>query len=123
MFLHPDDRLREVQARRLQHRRVVRTVGVAAPDVEATTRHQHAGHVAEPGREQLVERVVGDEVVRQRPVLGPHLLLRRLGLLGMPREVEPLVMLCAGERLRPAAMALLERGSTFTLYGGSVFTR
>ena len=42
----------------------------------------------------------------------------------MPRQVEPLVMRGALERTdRPAAMALLLRGSTFTLYGGSVLTR
>ena len=127
MLLVPDDRLAEVQPVLLQERRIVAEVGVAAPDVEPAARHQHAGDVAEPGIQQPVELFVGDEVVRQRPVLGPHLLAGRLGLLRMAGQVEALVMrgvlrLPSEPRTNsaPRAIALLLRGSTFTLYGGSV---
>ena len=96
MLLHPDDRLGEIQARGLQHRRVVGDVGVAAPDVEPASRHEHAGQVAEPGVEQRVERFVLDEVAGSdtgdsHPQLSRPL-GRRLGLLRVPGWVEPLVM-------------------------------
>lgn len=92
MLLDPDDRLAEVEAGIPQRRRVVGHVGVAAPDVEATTGTQDAGRVPEPRREQRRELVVGHEVVRERVVLGAQLPVGRLRLLGMAGEVERLVM-------------------------------
>ena len=93
--------LREVQAAGLQHRRVVAEVGVTAPDVERPPRHQHAGHVAEPG-----VRAAGRTPRRETKSfasgrsLARSFLLRRLRLPRVPRQVEPLVVR-AGEGTQP----------------------
>src|SRR5262249_37518550 len=63
MFLDPDDRLGEVEPTCLQHRRVVATVGIAAPDIEGTTGYEDTRNVAKPGVQELVELRVGDKVV------------------------------------------------------------
>src|SRR5690349_19493034 len=57
MLLVPDEGLAEVQAALFEYRRVVAHVGVAAPNVEATIGLQHAGEVAEPGKQEAVEAV------------------------------------------------------------------
>ena len=110
---------------RLQDRRVVAAVGVAAPDVEAAARLQARGPCCRTRRRAARRTPRRDtKSLASGRSLARSFLLRRLGLLGMPSEVELLVMRRALERAdRPAAMALLVRGSTFTLYGGSVLTR
>ena len=94
---------------RLQHGRVVPAVGVAAPDVERRGRAAARGRCCRTRRRAAASNASSDdEVVRQRPVLGPHLLLRRLRLLGVPREVETSGgAWSAWNDDRPAAMALL----------------
>src|SRR6516164_4413704 len=77
VFFHPDDLLREVQARRLERRRVVTDVGVAAPNEEGPARLQHLGDVAEPDPQQPVELYFRDEIVGQGSVLGTQLARRR----------------------------------------------
>jgi len=106
VLLVPHDRLAEVEPRTFQRAGVVAQVGVPAPDVEAAAGDQHARRVTEPGVEHLVERLVGHEVVGQRPVLGAELLVRRLGLLGVTCQVQLLMVatgalclaFCLGER-------------------------
>ena len=101
----------------LQERRIVAEVGVAAPDVETVARQEDTGHVAKPCVEQAVELFVGDEVVGQRTILGTQLFVGRLAPSGVAGQVELVVMRVRvrANELRPAAMALLLRGSTFTL--------
>jgi len=70
VLLVPDDGLREVQPVPLEHGRVVAAVGVAAPDVEPAAGDQHPRDIAEPRLQEPVERLVGDEVVRQRIIKG-----------------------------------------------------
>ena len=115
VLLDPDHRLREVQSGGLEHRRVVAAVGVAAPDVESPARFQHAGQVAEPGVQEAVELRFADEVVGQGPVLGPQLLSVGLAFLGWRTTSSFWWCIVPANEDRPAAMALLLRGSTFTL--------
>src|SRR5690606_1915510 len=61
--------------------------------IETPSRLEHASDVAEPSVEQQVKGLVGNEVIRQRTILGPHLLMRSLGLLGVAFQVELLVVL------------------------------
>src|SRR5262249_39338592 len=93
----PDNRLAEVEAARLQCRRIVRAVGIAAPDVERPATYEHATDVPEPGQEHPLERLVGYEVVQKWAVLRPHF-PRRCPLRLMALQVEALVMLGARER-------------------------
>src|SRR5438876_238310 len=51
MFLHPDDRLGEVEAHGLEDRWIVPAVGIAAPDIKSAPRQQYPGDVSEPGCE------------------------------------------------------------------------
>jgi hypothetical protein len=76
----------------LQDRRIVGAVRISSPDVESTARFQNASHVPEPSREQLLERLVADEVVCERTVLGTQLLGGRLALRRVAGDVESLVM-------------------------------
>jgi hypothetical protein len=89
--LVPNDSLAEVQLVLLQKRRVVPKVGVPAPDVEPATGLEHAGHVAEPGIEELVEFLIRDEVVGQRPILRTQF-RRRGSLHALPCDIETLMM-------------------------------
>src|SRR5262245_34830605 len=41
VFLDPDDRLRKIEVARLEHRRIVAAVGIAAPNVERAAWRQH----------------------------------------------------------------------------------
>src|SRR5262245_55598619 len=93
MLLVPDDRLGEVKLLRLEHRWIVGAVRIAAPNVESPSRQQHPRQVPEPGIEQLLKCLIGNEIVGERPVLGPQLLQRRFGFLGVACEVQTLVML------------------------------
>ncbi|GIW78796.1 MAG: hypothetical protein KatS3mg105_0603 [Gemmatales bacterium] len=108
----------KVQAAGFQHRRVVAEVGIAAPDVERPAGFEHASDLTEPGVQHLVERIFRNEVVGQRPVLGPHL-LAGLGRVGdAASHVERLVVhLLRQVRVRAKAGGdgVLERGSTLTL--------
>ncbi len=99
VLLHPDDRLREVESRGLQRRRVVRAVRVAAPDVEARPGLHRVGEIPEPRQQHPLEVGLGDEVVQQRPVLRAHL-PGRLRLARVAGEVEGLVVR-RGERRQP----------------------
>ena len=63
MLLVPDDGLREVQPMLLQHRWIVAAVGIATPDIEATTGQQGSGNVSEPIVEQLIKGLIANEVV------------------------------------------------------------
>jgi hypothetical protein len=63
MLLVPDNGLREVHPRRLENRRVVGAVGIAAPDVEGPTRQQHPREIAEPRLQQALEFRVTDEII------------------------------------------------------------
>lgn len=92
VLLVPHNSLREVQPMLLEERGIVAEIGVAAPDVERAARSQDAGDVPEPGVEQSIERFIGNEVVRQRPVLGPKLSARRLRLLRMSGDIESLMV-------------------------------
>jgi hypothetical protein len=92
MLFIPHDALAEIQPGLLERRGVVAEVGVAAPDVERRARLHHPRGVGEPGQQHLVERFVADEVVLQRPVLGPHLLARLLRIGDAPSLVEALVV-------------------------------
>src|SRR5262249_507361 len=98
MVLHPDNRLREVQAARLQNGRVVSAIGIAAPKIKQASRFEHTGDVAEPGMQQAIEFPLGDEVIHQGPVFGTKLSDRALQLAATPSEIERLVMLRAFER-------------------------
>src|SRR5262249_18700836 len=73
MFLVPDESLRKVQAACLKHRRVVAEVAVAAPNIERATGKEHASEVSKPGIQQTVKLLLGDEVIGQGAVFGPHL--------------------------------------------------
>ena len=64
VLLDPDDGLGEIQSTGFEHRRVVSAVGVSSPNVEGPTREKHAGHVAEPGIQELIELLFSDEIVR-----------------------------------------------------------
>src|SRR5262249_42591080 len=77
----PDEPLRKVQAACLQHRRVVAEVAVAAPNVKATSRQQHASEVSKPSMQQLLEFLFGNEIIAERSVLSPHLGNGGAGLL------------------------------------------
>jgi hypothetical protein len=101
MLFVPDDVLREVQAAGFEDRRIIAQVRVAAPDVGGVARRQHASDVPEPGVQQLVERLIRDEIVGQGTILGPQLLAGRLGLAGMPHYVELLVMGHGFKRTQP----------------------
>src|SRR6516162_9718309 len=81
VLLVPDDTLREVQATRLQHGRVVAQVSVPTPDIEGPAGLQDTREVAKPRMEQAVELLVTDEIIGQGAVLGPQLPGGRLGLL------------------------------------------
>ena len=119
VLLVPDDGLREVEPRLAQRRRVVGHVGVAAPDVGRSARHQDAGGVAEPGAEHPFEGLVGDEVVGERSVLRAHLARRGLGLARVACEVERLVvaLLGRGERREPRADRVVAPGFDLHVVG------
>src|SRR5712692_7473275 len=70
MFLDPNDRLAEVKANGLEHRRVVAAIGVAAPEIKGSSGLEHPRDVAEPGMEQSFDLLIGNEVIGQGPVLG-----------------------------------------------------
>ena len=80
MFLHPDDRLGEVEAHGLQDGWVVPAVGIAAPDIKGAPRQQYPGDISEPGCEHLIEGLFCHIVIGQRSVLGSHLLVGRFDL-------------------------------------------
>ena len=79
MKLVPDDGLTEIQAMFSKDGRVVATVRIAAPNVEAAARRKHTGDVPEPGVQQTIEFLVGQEVVCELPVLRGHLRRLRAG--------------------------------------------
>ena len=69
------------------------------PHLEPPPRLEYPRDVAEPGTEQPVELLIGDEVVHQLSVLGPHLLGGGLILPRVEGEILALVM-----RLRKRAV-------------------
>jgi hypothetical protein len=97
VFLVPHNGLAEVQAVFPEKRREIPEVRVPGPAHEDVSRQQHAGHVAEPGVEQLMEVAIGEEVVGERPVLGPEFLRGRLRLVREALDIELLVVRRAGE--------------------------
>ena len=75
-----------------QVRRVIRAVRIPAPDIEPPAREQDASDIPEPGIQEAIELGIGDEVIGEGPVFGPQLLASRFGLLGMPGQIERLMM-------------------------------
>src|SRR5262249_62180671 len=75
-LLVPDDGLAEVEAAFFEGRRVVAEIPIASPEGETPARLQGPCQGPKPGPEQALELFLRDEIIDQRPVLGPQRLLR-----------------------------------------------
>src|SRR6185437_10824118 len=93
MLLIPYNGLREVQPRRLENRRIVGTIGVAAPNVEGPTRQQHTREIAKPRLQQTHEFRVADEIIGQGSIAGTQLAVGGTCFLRMAGQIQELMVL------------------------------
>src|SRR5207245_6314767 len=75
---------------------------------------KHTSDIFEPHVKQFVKFVLGQKVIGQRSIFGPQLSIGGACLLGMPGQVERLVVLGSLERTQPGGDGIVRSG--FNLY-------
>jgi len=107
VFLDPDDGLGKVEFVCFEHRWIISTVGVTAPNVEGPARPEHARQIAEPGMQSLAKLFLRQVIVNQGAILGAEFFVSAFGFCRMPSQIQDLMVLNAFEGAEPGSDSIV----------------